>query len=155
VAEQCVANTCIMASVITGQAESINAAHNKLRDHEGRLSAASMQTIHCLERLSRVETATDDNHRLLVSLEAQVDGLSGMVRQVVATSESTHVMLQKHINDNTLSIESVSRARILSDERTTSRLIKIGGVVTILAIALVTVISKSEGSWTGFLSLLR
>lgn len=123
--EACTPPACAQTNTITAHGHALDAAHGRLREHDGHIASLKVQTAHCLERLARVESANDDNHRLLVTLEANVEGLDALVRGVATTAEATHGMLQNHIAEN-----------IVITERHTRRLIKIAGLLGSLVVLL-------------------
>jgi hypothetical protein len=97
--------------------QAIDAAHSRLRDHDGRLAELTVQSNHALERLSRVEAATGEQHRLLVTLDGTVAGIGRQVADVAATASSTHALLATPIDAN-----------LAANERQTKRAVRLWGL---------------------------
>ena len=104
-----------MANKIGAHEKSLDAMHQRLRDHDMQLASLNVQNAHCLERLTRIEATTSNDHRLLVHLEGSVEGLKSQVSELSAITHSTHDLLQTHISDGTALLErqAVENARLM------------------------------------------
>jgi hypothetical protein len=128
-----------MQPTVEAHTRGLDAAHNKLREHDATLTGLATQTTHYLERLVRVEAATSEQHRLLVQLGGGVESLrveqSGILRAietVAETGQSTHDLLVTHIDQNTAAAEAAHLTRLNQVERLSVRLIKIATAITVL-----------------------
>lgn len=131
---------CLMQPTVDVHGRALDAAHGKLREHEGMISNLGAQTIHYLERLVRVEAATSEQHAMMVQMQGSIEGLrleqSGILRAintVAETGQSTHDLLVRHIDLNTMQTEVEHHARLAQVERISVRLIKVATAVTLLA----------------------
>ena len=119
-------NRCSMFQTIEHHARAIDAAHVRLREHDAAIASLVVETDHVRERVSRVEAATSDNHRLLVTLDSRVEGMRNTVDTMASDVLATRELLQGHITTTWGNMD-----------RLTLRVIRltamVGGVLAILA----------------------
>lgn len=144
--------SCAQQTTIDAHGRALDSAHAKLREHDGQITSLAVQSTHYVERLARVEAATSDNHRLLVTMQGSLEavrieqtGLLQLVREIASTHHATHDMMVRHITSAVADRADDAEAGILRDERMTKRLIKLAGVTGTVVVLLYLIYSAITG----------
>lgn len=129
----------MLQPTVATHTDAIDAAHRKLRDHDGQLAGLQGQSAHYLERLVRVETATGENHRLMMKLQGGVEalrveqtGIRQALERVSETGQSMHELLTRHIDVSRADAEAAHLTRLAQVEQVSTRLIKITTALAVL-----------------------
>jgi hypothetical protein len=130
---------CIQQPTVEAHTRSIDAAHNKLRDHDSSIAGLATQTAHYLERLVRVEAATGENHRLMLKLQGGVEalrveqtGIRQSIERIVETETSTHELLTRHMDRSAAQAEETHLKRLAQVEHVSMRLVKIATALAVV-----------------------
>lgn len=130
---------CLLQPTVEAHTRSIDAAHNKLRDHDSSITGLATQTAHYLERLVRVEAATGENHRLMLKLQGGVEamrveqsGIRQSIERIADSQTSAHELLTRHMDRSQAEAEEAHLTRLTQVERLSVRLIKIATAITVL-----------------------
>lgn len=130
---------CLMQPTVEAHTRSLDSAHVRLREHGGQIVNLTTQTAHQAERLVRVESATGDNHRLMLKLQGSIEGLRveqvgirQSLERLADTEQSSHELLIRHMDQSRADAEVAHASRLAQVERVSMWLIKIAAAITML-----------------------
>jgi hypothetical protein len=148
-----VQTSCTQLSEIQSHRQGLNAAHEKLRDHESALERLKSLWADVIDRLNRVEVDALSQKSSLVSLESAIESVRVQqmavklaIDDVASTSHATYDALIKHMASSSVEAAATAQERIDQHVSRSTKIITLGRNVGLVAVMLILIYSAVSGN---------